>query len=162
MRRARDRVRGVPITDALKLSLYACRRAQVGWYTLPVQAQRTGDDIEPLGSADIVLVALAGLAATSAVALQLLVVPRFAAMFAEFGAVLPAVTRIALSGWPMLGAALLIAALGGLGLRLRVIGRREPGLALLIAAPALGLLADALCVYALYAPIFELAGKIRP
>ena len=91
---------------------------------------------------------------------QIAVVPRFARMFAEFGGVLPAATRIALS--PLFAAvvSLLVLALIGLGVALRL-GGRPGGRPLLAVAVLPCLLAIVFELIALYLPIFELAGAIQ-
>ena len=107
----------------------------------------------PLGVVDIVftcttVVALLGLAVTR------LMAPAFAGMFRDFGGELPRVTRLAIVSWPTMVVGLVILSLLGLGL-----WRRKP--ALLVTATAIGALGIAAFFWAMYAPIWELAGAVR-
>ncbi len=115
-----------------------------------------------LTALDWIAVVLAGLLALSLVAFPLAVTPAFAAMFRDFGGPLPWLTRLVLRPWLAPALALAPAGLLALGLGPRAaasIGQRR---ALVVAAFVLGLGAVALCLLALYAPIFALAGAIKP
>jgi type II secretory pathway component PulF len=80
-------------------------------------------------------------------------VPRFAEMFREFGGELPSITRFLLPRWPMGIYALLC----GVALMAGLYARKS----WLMAAFFAGLIGVAFTFWALYAPIFELAGKIK-
>jgi type II secretory pathway component PulF len=80
-------------------------------------------------------------------------VPKFAEMFKDFGGPLPWSTRILLARWPMM----VYAGVCGLLLMAGLSVKKS----WLIVAFAGALVGVAFCFLALYAPIFELAGKIR-
>jgi type II secretory pathway component PulF len=115
-----------------------------------------------LGAVEIVLGALIAVTAVALVAMEVVVVPGFVEMFRDFGAVLPMVTRIALAPGVPVAAAVAVLALGGAGIAARLRGAAGAALGLLVSALLLGLGANAFLLYALYAPIFALAGSIKP
>lgn len=123
------------------------------------------------GALEIGLGVAVAVAVAALMGLQILVVPRFAEMYREFGAtaVLPILTRATLLGAVPVGgavAALGLGAAGALAWRRGAEGQGTGtgalGAALLGAGVVVGLGAMALALYGLYAPIFELAGKIKP
>lgn len=96
------------------------------------------------------------------VGLQILVVPHFAAIFRDFDVALPQATRLVLSGVLPLGAVGVALGLGAGGLTARARGAGPVGAALLVGGALTGAGAAAFSVYALYLPMFQLAGTIRP
>lgn len=84
----------------------------------------------------------------------LVAAPRFRVLMHEFGAPLPLFTRIAISRWFAPSLALPPAAALALAIM-----RKRP--LLIAAAFLLGVSAVAACMYGLYLPILEMAGKIR-
>ncbi len=123
-----------------------------------------GVDRQPAGeltALDWIAVVLSGLLALSLVTLPLAVAPAFAAMFRDFGGPLPAVTRLVLQPW--LAPALSLAPVGLLAAALsRPHASLRERRVLIVAAFVLGLGAGAFCLCSLYAPIFALAGAIKP
>jgi hypothetical protein len=111
---------------------------------------------------DVALLAAVLLAAAALVALQIAVVPAFAAMYREFGGELPVITRLVLAAWLPLTAVVLTLALGAGGMVARLRGAGGVGIGLLVAGALLGVSAIGFCVYSLYAPLFALAGRIAP
>src|SRR5262245_49523497 len=110
---------------------------------------------------DWIAVGLSALLSLALIVFPFTVAPSFAQMFSEFGSAFPAVTRAALTPWaaPSLGllaaSPMLVAvALPGAG----TLGLRR---AMVILSFFLGLFALGTCLFALYAPIFDLAGKIK-
>jgi type II secretory pathway component PulF len=90
----------------------------------------------------------------------LLIAPRFAQMFRDFGnASLPRITQLGLTAWfpPLLGAVPLALLLVGVAVRMPL-GKRRAAIvgSFVLAAGAIGA-----CIGSMYAPIFELAGKIQ-
>jgi hypothetical protein len=118
-----------------------------------------GAHTEPFTALDWIGVVLAVLAALALVVAPWTVGAAFAAMFRDFGVVLPVITRLALGAWFPVGMALLPLALalgaavagGSLGLRR----------AMVVVAFVAALGAWAFYLFALYAPMFELAGAIK-
>lgn len=104
-------------------------------------------DVVFLCSSAVLLLALA--------ALRLLWVPAFALMFQDFGGSLPRVTRLVLSDGYLPVAAMIVLLLGALGA-----WRRRTSL--LVGASVVASAAIAVLLWSMYAPIFELAGNIRP
>jgi hypothetical protein len=110
---------------------------------------------------DWIAVGLSALLSLALIAFPFTVGPLFAGMLSEFGGTLPAVTRVALTPWaaPSLGlfaaspviVAVALPEAGSLGLRR----------AMVLLGFFLGLFALGAAVFALYAPIFDLAGKIK-
>ena len=85
--------------------------------------------------------------------------PQFALMFRDFGGALPLITRLALTLWfPLAWGTVPLFILGGALSGQRTLGSRR---VMIVAAFLFNLLAGGVCLYAMYAPIFELAGKIK-
>jgi hypothetical protein len=120
---------------------------------------RDEDDLSPL---DRLRAGIALFLAAALISFPLTFGARFGKMFRDFGSLadLPSITRFALAPWfaPLLGLVAALPAVAALGGRSAPIGarRRLVGLAYL-----LGALGGVLLVYAMYAPILALAGKIR-
>lgn len=119
------------------------------------------------GAVEVGLGAAVALAVAALMGLQILVVPRFAEMYREFGAVLPILTRVTLVGAVPVGGAVVTLGLGAAGALASRRGAEGQGtgaigVALLAAGVVVGLGAMGVSLYGLYAPIFELAGKIKP
>lgn len=116
-----------------------------------------------VGLLDAVAVALCALGLVAIWAFQLIAVPSFRAMFADFGsaAALPTITRIVLQPTVAAVASVVVLGLLGAGLASRVIRRREVGAALLMFAVMVPLVTVTFMLIAMYAPIWELAGNIR-
>ncbi|WP_437982839.1 hypothetical protein [Sorangium sp. So ce117] len=111
---------------------------------------------------DWVAVVIAGLLALALLTFPFTIAPSFAGMFAEFGGALPAVTRVALSPWAAPASGLLVASLVAAPLALPAASTLALRRAMVVLAFFLGVIALAAAMYAMYAPIFELAGKIKP
>ena len=104
---------------------------------------------------DVVFLCTSAVLLLALAALRLLWVPAFALMFEDFGGTLPRVTRLVLSGafLPVTVVdVMLLCALGA--------WRRRTSL--LVAASVVASAAIAVLLWSMYAPIFELAGNIRP
>jgi MFS family permease len=84
----------------------------------------------------------------------------FASMFRDFGDAneLPALTRLAISGW--FPAALGITAVVGLGAGTRRSARLSRRRAFIVAAFIVGCVGIGLCLVGVYLPIFSIAGKV--
>lgn len=97
-------------------------------------------------------------------AFQIFVVPSFGAMFTDFGSdvALPAVTRLVLRPFLAAAATLATIILMAIGLGLRLSSRRGVGAAVLVLAALIPTAAVPFMLAAMYAPIFDLAGNIRP
>ena len=118
----------------------------------------TGRD--PLEAVDWVLYALVGLGLlATAVWLPLHVVPSFSRMFSDFGGTLPRLTRLAIIRWPVP-----LSALPAALLLLRSLDRPFARIRRICLGAALAWLALAFFGWmaALYLPIWQLAGAIRP
>jgi type II secretory pathway component PulF len=103
----------------------------------------------------------AAVVACFSLAVPIVVAPGFAAMFADLGGEIPGLTRLVLSTWfPPLFAVPPVALLAGAMMpgKARSIGARR---GLIAGAFLAALFGVALCLYGLYAPILDLAGKIR-
>jgi hypothetical protein len=121
------------------------------------------NDLKGLHPVDLVLGLVVVSLATALVLLDRLVVPAFARMYADFGgATLPLVTRVVLSHVAPLGGAAGAVSLAVSGMFARKRGGSGLAVGLLLAGITLGVGAAGFCMYALYAPMFELAGKIKP
>ena len=81
---------------------------------------------------------------------------RFGAMFDDFGGRVPFLTSLVVRWYVPTLAGLVVASLLAFGLRLPRMR------ALLGVAAALGVVCFAACVYGIYAPIWSLAGAIKP
>ena len=112
---------------------------------------------------DWVLLALAACAVGALVALRLLVVGSFVQMYRDFGSPesLPVVTRVVVTPWATIVATLVVAVLSLVGVGVRAATGARIGTAMSIVAVVVGVASIAAVVWGLYAPIFELAGRIR-
>lgn len=89
-------------------------------------------------------------------------IPAYAKMYSEFGGELPFVTRSVISHvFPLVMAALAVV-VGASGFVARSRGSKSMALGLGLSGIGVGLFGVAFCFYALYAPMFELAGKVKP
>ena len=114
-----------------------------------------------LTAGDWIAVGLNALLAVALLSFPFVVGRAFAEMYAEFGSALPAMTRIGLMPWPGMGLGLGVAALTGLAVAPNGpdgIGIRR---ALLVGAFFGGVFALAGLLYTMYAPMFDLAGRVR-
>ena len=116
-----------------------------------------------IGVLDAVAVGLSSIGLLLIWAFQLLGVPRFRAMFADFGSTLalPFITRIVMQPIVAAIASVVLLGLVGVGLTSRLANRRELGAALLLFAVLIPMVTIPFMVVAMYAPIWELAGEIR-
>jgi type II secretory pathway component PulF len=110
---------------------------------------------------DWMAVALVALAAIVLAGFPFTVAPSFARMYADFGGPLPAVTRVIMTPWaaPSLGLVAAMPAVIAVALSGSAPAHVRRGMVLasfLLAGVAIGAV-----IYALYAPIFDLAGKIK-
>lgn len=112
---------------------------------------------EPLSAMDLLVVAVAALASVALIAAPFTVGPAFEGMYRDFAAELPLATELALAWWPSPLAGLGLAGLVTLGVsRGDALHRR-----LLLAGSALGgLVLIGALGYALYLPLYQLAGAI--
>jgi hypothetical protein len=113
---------------------------------------------------DFVLALVVASLCTALVLLDRLVVPAFAKMYADFGsdAVLPLVTRAVLAHVATFGGAAGAVALAVTGILVRRRGGSGLAVGLLLGGIVFAIGAVAFSMYGLYAPMFELAGKIKP
>lgn len=127
------------------------------------RGERAAPERRAPGALDWILLALSACAVGALVALRMLVVGSFVAMYRDFGAPesLPAVTRLVLTPWSTVVATLAVAVLSLSGVGLRAATGARIGTALSLAAVVIGLSSVGAVVWGLYAPIFELAGRIR-
>jgi len=115
-------------------------------------------------SLDWIGVGLSALTAVVLLAFPFVVAPAFAGMFAEFGATsaLPTITRVGLTPWPGLALGLMVTTTTVTAAVLRgpdTIGLRRGLVVGGFFGGALGLVG---LLYAMYAPMFDVAGKIKP
>lgn len=111
---------------------------------------------------DLVLTLVAVSFAAALILLDIFAIPAFARMYRDFASTLPFITRAVISHvvpWVAASSAVIVA---GLGMLVRNRGSNSAALGLGLAGIAIGLGGVVFCFYALYAPIFELAGKIKP
>lgn len=111
---------------------------------------------------DWVAVVVVGLLSLALLSFPFTIAPSFAVMFAEFGGALPAVTRVALSPWAAPALGLVVASPAVVALAMPGASTLALRRAMVVLAFFLGVIALAAAMYAMYAPIFELAGKIKP
>ncbi|MDC0679120.1 hypothetical protein [Sorangium atrum] len=111
---------------------------------------------------DWVAVVAIGLQSLALLMFPFTIAPSFAGMFAEFGGALPVVTRVALSPWASPALGLLVASLAVVALALPAASTLALRRAMVLLAFFVGVIALAAAMYAMYAPIFELAGNIKP
>ena len=111
-----------------------------------------------LGAADWIGVALVGMGVLFLVQFPFLVAPAFERMFHDFGSVLPVPTALALTKLPLLLALVCVAMLAiGLGPWLSMGYRRL----LIVASFLFCCVFSALCLWAMYMPLFVRVGEIR-
>ncbi|MDI1476220.1 hypothetical protein [Polyangium sp. y55x31] len=117
-----------------------------------------------LNPVDFVLALVVASLATALVLLDRLVLPAFAKMYDDFasGLVLPLVTRAVLGHVTPLGGAAGAIALAALGMFARKRGEGRLAVGLFLGGIALAIGAVGLSMYGLYAPMFDLAGKVKP
>lgn len=89
-------------------------------------------------------------------------IPAFINTYKEFSSDVPFVTRAVLSHVVPLGAAVAAVIVGALGMVARHRGSNALALSLGLAGIAIGLGGIVFCFYALYVPVFDMAGKIQP
>jgi len=106
----------------------------------------------------LVVVSLSG----TLVLMDRFVVPAFAAMYKDFGGALPLVTRLVVGHIAPFGGAAAAIALAVTGIFARKRFSARLALLLGLGGIAVGLVTVAFCFYALYAPMFDLAGKVKP
>lgn len=123
------------------------------------QRQTPDAGIHPV---DLVLMLVAISFAATLVLLDRFAIPAYAKLYQDFATVLPAITRAVLSHIVPLGVAALAVVVGALGMVARRRGSSSTAVALGLAGIAIGIAGVVFCFYALYAPMFELAGKIKP
>jgi len=111
---------------------------------------------------DLVLMLVVISFAATLVLLDRFAIPAFARTYKDFATELPAITRSVLSHVVPLGMAALAFIVGSLGLFARARGSNSLAVPLGLAGIGIGIVGVAFTFYALYAPIFELAGKIKP
>lgn len=114
---------------------------------------------EKLTALDRIAVALTGFETALLLAFPWLWGQRFHTMFAAFGAVLPGLTRLVLTGWfpLMLGALTATGPVLGSIPAVPLAVRRW----ILTGAFVFGMAALALCLWGVYLPLLELAGEIK-
>lgn len=120
--------------------------------------------VTPSPLAELTVLDWIGAVVASLSALALLAFPLvgsvFAATFRDLGeGSLPLPTRLALSGWLPMGLGVLVAAGIGVGvLRRDSLAARR---AIIVGSFVVGAAAFALCLVAMYLPIFRLAGNVK-
>jgi hypothetical protein len=113
---------------------------------------------ERLGPPEFVLLAFSGAGLVFFVALGIVWVPSLARLYADFGGVLPGLTRLVLTRTWVGGGALLIVA-GALGGALAP--ARRARISLLVVALTIAVLAAAATLFGAYLPLFQLADAVR-
>jgi type II secretory pathway component PulF len=111
---------------------------------------------------DLVLMLVVISFATALVLLDRFAIPAYAKMYQDFATELPAITRAVISHVVPLAVAATAVVMGALGIFARWRGSNTAAVSLGLAGIAMGLGGVVFCFYALYAPMFELAGKIKP
>ncbi|HRI67449.1 MAG TPA: hypothetical protein PK156_24565 [Polyangium sp.] len=110
---------------------------------------------------DLVLMLVSISLAATIVLLDRFAIPAYVKTYQDFGAALPLVTRAVLSHVAPLSLAALTVIVGAAGMVVGARGARSAALGLGLAGIVIGIGSVAFCFYALYAPIFEFAGKIN-
>jgi len=126
----------------------------------PSVATSTSDAFTAL---DWIGVGLNAVAAAVLFAFPFVVAPMFTRTFTDFGAksALPAITRVAMTPWPALALGLMVSTLSVMVGVLRgpdTIAIRRGLVAVGFFVGAIGIV---VLLYAMYAPVFDLAGKIK-
>lgn len=118
----------------------------------------------PLGihPVDLVLLLVAISFAATLILLDRFAIPAFARLYRDFAAVLPWVTRAVVSHIAPLAFAVLAVVVAALGSFARTRGSKSAALWLGLAGIGIGVAGVAFCFYGLYAPMFELAGNVKP
>lgn len=111
---------------------------------------------------DLVLMLVVVSLSATLVLLDRFAIPAYAKMYEEFAATLPLVTRAVISHVFPLVTAALACFVGVSSFFARARGSKSGALGLGLSGIGIGLFGVAFCFYALYAPMFELAGKIKP
>jgi hypothetical protein len=111
---------------------------------------------------DLVLMLVVLSLSATLVLLDRFAIPAYVKLYQDFGATLPWVTRAVLSHVFPLVTAVLAIVVGAMSFVARSRGSKKHALGFGLAGIAMGLFGVAFCFYALYAPIFELAGKVKP
>jgi hypothetical protein len=121
---------------------------------------RTPDEFTTL---DWIGVVLNALLTCALLAFPFAVAPMFASMFDDFCRkdALPAITRVAMKPWPGVGLGLLVAAPTVMASMMRAPESIALRRGLVVVGFFGGALGIALLVYAMYVPIFDLAGSIK-
>lgn len=117
------------------------------------------DEISELSALDWIGVGLVGLGSLFCFLFPFLIAPAFKQMFADFGGELPDLTQLGLTVWFPLMLGLNPASVAFYA----VAGPLTPGRrrVFIVLAFVLSLAACAVCLVAMYAPIFAMAGKIQ-
>jgi len=121
-----------------------------------------GPEEKGIHPVDLVLMLVVVSLSATLVLLDRFAIPAYAKMYQEFAATLPLVTRAVISHVFPLGTAVLAFIVGTMSFFARARGSKSGALGLGLAGIGIGLFGVAFCFYALYAPMFELAGKIKP
>lgn len=111
---------------------------------------------------DLVLMLVVVSLSATLVLLDRFAIPAYAKMYEEFGGTLPLVTRAVISHVFPIATASLAFVVGAASFFARARGSKSGALGLGLSGIGIGLFGVAFCFYALYAPMFELAGKIKP
>lgn len=112
-------------------------------------------------STNRILIAIGALFAVVGVFAAQWIVPRFAEVFANFGAELPALTRIFVHGRMFLWSLPLLVPIAAALVRPRGDDDTRPGVVALLIGIALGVLLPVICLSAMYLPIFGLASSVE-
>lgn len=112
-------------------------------------------------STNRILIAIGALFAVGGVLAAQWLVPRFADVFANFGAELPALTRIFVHGRMFLWSLPLLVPIAAALVRSRGEDDTRPGVIALLIGIVLGVLVTVVCLFAMYLPIFGLAASVE-
>lgn len=121
--------------------------------------QSSSQGIHPV---DLVLMLVAISFAATLVLLDRFAIPAYAKMYEEFASELPWITRAVISHVVPLVVAALAVVVGACGMVARRRASDSLAVILGLAGITIGIGGVVFCFYALYAPMFELAGKIKP
>jgi hypothetical protein len=120
------------------------------------QAPRVAQELTAL---DWIGAAVASLGSVFCLQFPFLAAPWFKKMFADLGGELPGITHLGLTLWfPLILGFLPALALALAGAPRATLGIRR---ALILGAFFMSILSSGVCLYAMYAPIFALAGAIK-
>lgn len=126
-----------------------------------MQSDASSDDKE-INPVDLVLMLVVVSFAATLILLDRYALPAYTKLYRDFGTKLPLVTRAVLSHVAPFGTATLAVLVGASSFVARRQGASRMALGLSLAGIGIGIAGVVFCFYALYAPIFELAGKINP